>query len=478
MSTETHDDDDPLEWAYTAELYAGGWSPLPALKRAASAKWVIDGVIPASSIVWVVGKPTNGKTFTVMSMAASVAAGVPWIGRQADRSTVIYLAAEGGDDIHHRRAAAEMALGESGNLLVVNARPRLDTPEGMAEVMSLVQAATGGERYPNGGSRGLTFDQVCEADDAVWDRTREFLQDDERRVLTAAERNLDRITYLEGRQAASSLPDAQAKELARLKALPARERDLEVAEEWARDIAARRLPQPLRSAYKFQGGVSDFEAWSPEGKQPLRRILLVIDSYSQTAADDDKASVSRYIKNLRTLDEQATAAGYLLTTIVLDHFNKSGESFMGALAKQGDSDVMIEVERHGQLLTMTCPEKMKTAKPFDPISLELAPFTIDGFTDGYGRPLTSLVIRDGERIAKLRKAAGTSSETAATIVLQLLADTGPNDQDTLRAAFTAHPTNVGKKADTVRRAFSRALEGLVDDEVVQVSDGLVSFSPV
>jgi hypothetical protein len=105
-------------------------------------------------------------------------------------------------------------------------------------------------------------------------------------------------------------------------------------------------------------------------------------------------------------------------------------------------------------------------------------YTLEGFPDAQGRPLTSLIVQDGERIHRLRKAAGTSSETAATIVLELLADDSPCDQESLRAKFSSHPSNAGKKTDTVRRAFSRAIESLVDDEVIQQSGDVVSFSLV
>jgi hypothetical protein len=181
------------------------------------------------------------------------------------------------------------------------------------------------------------------------------------------------------------------------------------------------------------------------------------------------------MKNLRDLVEQS---GDRVSVVVVDHLTKSGDSFMGAMAKQGDSDVMIEIERKGQLVTVTCPEKMKAAKPFEPIHLELVEYTLEGYPDAQGRPLTSLIVQDGERIHRLRKAAGTSSETAAAIVLQLLSDDSPCNQESLRANFSSHQSNAGKKPDTVRRAFSRAVESLTDEEVIQVNGDIVSFSLV
>ena len=74
----------------------GPCGPLAALEQAQKTRWLVDGVIPANSIVWVVGDPACGKTFTMLDLAACVSSGRPWQGRQCDQSTVIYVAAEGG----------------------------------------------------------------------------------------------------------------------------------------------------------------------------------------------------------------------------------------------------------------------------------------------------------------------------------------------------------------------------------------------
>jgi hypothetical protein len=36
-----------------------GWSPLDPLQKAADTKWLIDGVIPAGSINWMVASPES-----------------------------------------------------------------------------------------------------------------------------------------------------------------------------------------------------------------------------------------------------------------------------------------------------------------------------------------------------------------------------------------------------------------------------------
>ncbi|MFJ2364554.1 AAA family ATPase [Pseudomonas sp. NPDC087697] len=443
-------------WAKAANT-AGGWHPLNALTLASETRWLVDGVIPAASIVWVTGKPACGKTFTMMDMAACVSSGRRWQGRQCDQALVIYVAAEGGTDIHIRRAAAELAAGVTGSLLIVQARPRIDEAEGLAELMSLVQEATG---------EGIRFEHVTKVSDAVRD-FEQSLKPEELAKYQRAERYENLSYWVEE---GNSLDVDDASELRRL------ERELTPEEkkwgenkrnDWGFALAESRLSPIDKAAFKYNGLVD------APADMDSRKVLLIIDTFSQTAADDSKPVVSRYMKNLRELVEQS---GDKVSVVVVDHLTKSGDSYMGSLAKQGDTDAMIEIERKGQLVTVTCPEKMKAAKPFDPIHLELVEYTIGDHSDAQGRPLTSLIMQDGERVHRLRKAAGASTETAATIVLELLADDSPCDQESLRAKFSSHSSNAGKKADTVRRAFSRAIESLSDDEVIQQTGDVVSFS--
>ena len=445
-----------------------GWSPLPALKTAGETLWIVDGVIPADSIVWVAGSPTCGKTFAFMGLSVKVSQGQPWQGRQCDQMPVIFVAAEGGTDIHVRRAAAELAAGAAGPILVQQTRPQIAEPEGLAELMSLVQAVTGGSRGVC--NSGIYFNQVSDVDDEVWDDNRKYLKPEELQRFKNPERLAELV---DAKESGERLSLHETKELEALnKELSEQDRDLEALEEWARGLAATRLKPLQKAAYKYQ---SEADYVAACGSAGAKKVLLIIDTYSWTAADDSKVVVSRYLKNLRELMEQAEKVGGSITVVVIDHFTKSGESFMGALAKQGDSDVMIEVERHGQLVTLSCPEKMKTAKPFDPIHLELVPFSLAGFNDARGRPLASQVTRDGESVHKSRKAAGTQEENAAAVMVQLLTDQGACEKDVLRALFLAHPFNEGKKTDSAKRAFRRALEDLAYDGMATDTDGMISL---
>ena len=468
-------------WEANQKACAGGWNPLDALKQAKETPWLVDGVIPANSIVWVVGAPKIGKTFTLMDMAACVSTGRPWMGRQCDQATVLYVAAEGGTDIHVRRAAAELAAGAFGPINIVQSRPMIAEPEGLAELMGLVQFSTDyGGRFISTG--GIRFDTVKKAQHEVEENYRAYLMPEEVEKFEA----LDRFEALtERKEDGERLRPQEVQELVALgetlkpwhgpaaNGCAPEDSIRENLEFLGRDLAQGRLSAVERAVLKYEGYVAPFHG------HPSKKVLLIIDTFSQTAADDTKAVVSRYVKHLRDLIEEAERAGGSISVVVIDHLTKSGGTFMGAQAKQGDSDAMIEIERHGQLVTMSCGDTMKAAKPFDPIHLELVPFALDGHFDARGRALTSLIVKDGERVHRIRQAAGTSEETAAATVLRLLADMGrPCAREELRAQFLALPANEGKKPGSAERAFNRAVAALDDDEIITVLDGVISYAQV
>ena len=105
--------------------------PLAALERAGTTRWTIDSVIADGSINWLVAAPESFKTFVALDMATCIANGRDWHGKTTDQSIVVYLAAEGGNDIHIRRAAADMAAGETSLVGIQQSRPRLDDETGL-----------------------------------------------------------------------------------------------------------------------------------------------------------------------------------------------------------------------------------------------------------------------------------------------------------------------------------------------------------
>ncbi|WP_426116291.1 AAA family ATPase [Massilia sp. PWRC2] len=414
----------------------GDWSPLAALQRVSETKWLVDGIIPAGSINWMVAAPSSFKTFLALDMATCVASGRPWHGRETDQAVVLYIAGEGDDDIHVRRAAADLAAGDTGPMLIVQIRPRLDEPQGLATLLALVNDVT----YDGRGGGAIDFPEI---QSYYANSMNGYLTEDERTEF-------------------DFLDETSAGDDARKYGL--------------------RLSRPRFSVWDeaIAQVFEDMNLQMPGGvpRAIARNVLVVIDTYSQTSADDTKATVSRYVKTLRDLQEKAAAAGGTVTVLVVDHTTKGGDTYMGSLAKLGDSDTMIEVDRRGQDSSVTLTSaKMRSGASFEPVHLDLTPFMLDGFTDALGRTLTSLVVTDGEHGHRIRKAAGTNGDTAAALVLSLLTESGASAKGDLKKEFLAHKSNEGKNAESTARAFNRALTTLLESGVVRIdSDSVVSRS--
>jgi hypothetical protein len=434
----------------------GDWSPLAALKRTSETKWLIDGVIPSGSINWMVAAPSSFKTFLALDMAACIASGRTWHGRETDQSVVLYVAGEGDDDIHVRRAAAEMAAGDSGPLRLIQLRPRLDEPHGLASLLALVQGVTDGWQFSE---KGLAFPELAAHSEVAF-HGKGYLTPDEQAAYDAHQ--------VDDYSESPSGKRAREAHLALIKPLGYDQDNYAFDRDACRALRSRFNAWDEAMAQvddmdglQFPGGLDD---------RMSKNVFLVIDTYSQTSADDAKGTVSRYIKTLRDLQEKAAALGGVVTVLVVDHTTKSGDSYMGSLAKLGDSDTMIEVDRHGTDNAVTLKSlKMRSGANFEPIHLNLVPFTLEGFTDAQDRPLMSLVVSDGEQAHRIRKAAGAAGDTAAALVLTVLTGAGECNKADLRQRYSEHPTNKGKSEETVKRAFNRALLHLTESDIVLVS---------
>lgn len=426
------------------------WSPLAALERAGTNRWTIDGVIADGSINWLVAAPESFKSFVAMDMATCIANGRDWHGKSTDQSTVVYLAAEGGNDIHVRRAAADMAAGETGFVMLQQSRPRLDDETGLYWLLGRFN------RGPN--DKADDFEEVKNVYELVDGGG--FLSPQEKEEL-------------------ESLSWTNPRNKQRLEELS--------------NLNERRLPANVKASYDGLNLNEKYlisDNWLSTGNdgylrfgnivtpnQVFSRVFLVIDTYSQTSSNDEKTTVSRYIKTLRDLQEKAAAKGVTITILVIDHMTKSGDTYMGSLAKEGDSDAMFEIDRPGDgySVTFKC-KKMKMAAPFQPVHLDLLPIEIEGFQDALGRPLTSLYLADGTKSHQVRKIAGSDKDTAAALVYRLAQDLPQPLSDTaLRDTYTAHDSNQGKQRDSAYRQYRRAIDKLIKNGAIQSdADGLIT----
>jgi hypothetical protein len=108
------------------------WSnPEVVLLSASERSDVVQGLIPERGVTWLYGPSMSFKSFIAMDLAVAVSARSEWLGKRVEDSIVVYVGAEGGDALHVRRAAAEAGV-VPGLLLVLQERPQLDTPQGVA----------------------------------------------------------------------------------------------------------------------------------------------------------------------------------------------------------------------------------------------------------------------------------------------------------------------------------------------------------
>jgi hypothetical protein len=67
-----------------------------ALSRAAAAPYLVKGLLDQNTLAVIYGRPNSGKTFLALDLAAAVASGRPFAGRDTQGGLVFYIAAEGG----------------------------------------------------------------------------------------------------------------------------------------------------------------------------------------------------------------------------------------------------------------------------------------------------------------------------------------------------------------------------------------------
>jgi len=75
------------------------------IARAETRRQLVKGVIPAESIGVMFGGSGSFKSFIALDAGLHVAHGLPWLGRRTAQGSVIYLAAEGGDELGQRADA-------------------------------------------------------------------------------------------------------------------------------------------------------------------------------------------------------------------------------------------------------------------------------------------------------------------------------------------------------------------------------------
>lgn len=476
----------------------GNGGPLKALEGSEKSQWLIDGIIAPNTINWLVAPPESYKTFIALDMGACIASGRPWHGLPTQKSGVLYLSAEGGDDIHIRRAAIDTAANDaSEKLWIAQARPRIDDEEGFG---FLCGAALGGGIWY--GSKETILQNLRVGHEYCEVTKIKYFNAEEKRRYEALggklaeptdddcfidlenfeEKNIekwDAVCKVFGYEMwDESLPPNKQTKHPYLEVYVDEDNNdwcwqLTLPGDYldALDITHRYKGYDLGYAQAESLGISGslpnferIEVDSNTGEEKYftnHSLLIIIDTYSQTSSDDEKGTVSRYIKTLRDVQDKAIKLGVSITFLVIDHTTKQGDTYMGSGAKHGDCDVMMKVERpsKGSSAIVKC-FKQKVGTPFAPVRLELKPIEIEGFLDGMGRPISSLYVDSVHGGLQSRQAAAEMADTAAATVLRLINASGSIKSEDARQKFFDLEINRGKKPESVKRAFIRALDSL------------------
>jgi RecA-family ATPase len=404
------------------------YDPAMALDEAVFAQDVVEGLVPSRGVTWLYGPSMSLKSFAVMSMAAAVATGSPWLSRATQKAVVIYVGAEGGVSLHVRRAAAERALGAFGDLVVVQEAPQLDRASGAWALRGIINAVCAT-------LVGNTPDMFAAAKTAEYAKSPDWVAAN--REYIAARMQLSKFRRAD--KAGEVVPS-----------------DVMNAAEWQVKTEAAKREREAEKAFGRSGAayeeaharyLEDIGRYSDD----IVPVLCVIDTYAQTSSDDARENVSTYIKNLRAIIDEASEA-IDLSFVVIDHATKSGGSYLGSVAKLNDVDSQLELSRNGKALIATLTQvKSKDSCESAPLHLSARPFEVEH----KGRVLSTLVVDEGQAVPK-----------NPSLVLELLAELGGSaKRRELRDAFRAQKKGI--KVTSADIAFKRALEGLGRSIVIE-----------
>ena len=466
------------------EKWAGfhGGGPSEALQGAENRPWLIDGVIAPNTINWMVAPPEAFKTFIAMHMGACIASGRPWHGRATQKTSVLYLSAEGGDDIHIRRAAIDTAANDtSEELWVAQARPRIDDEEGFGFLC-------GAALHGTWNSNGINLRLGCFYADSVKIK---HLNEEEKRRFQALDADgsgeIDDYPYPLNREQWDKVCEAFGYKKWDRNLPPEKQEShpfLRVVfdkreGEYLQELRLAEYFVNLDISHRYKGyDLGYAQAEQLVFDREWGSVLIIIDTYSQTSSDDEKSTVGRYIKILRDVQDLAAKLNHLrtITFLVIDHTTKQGDTYMGSLAKLGDCDTMMKVERpnKGRFATLKCL-KSKMGSPFSPIDLELKPIEIEGFSDALGRPISSLYVDSVGEANRLLQPVGETPDSAVAQVFKLMSESGPVRSEELRQKFIDLEANRDKKPESIKKAYTRAIENLKAKQLVREdSDGNLS----
>lgn len=91
-----------------------------AIERVRNKKWLIYGFLPHNDVGYIYGRPGSYKSFMALDVASRVASASKWNGIDVDYpGMVLYIAAEGGSEMHLRKKAWRIQTGEDNSAVTI-----------------------------------------------------------------------------------------------------------------------------------------------------------------------------------------------------------------------------------------------------------------------------------------------------------------------------------------------------------------------
>lgn len=91
-----------------------------AIDRVKNKKWLIYGILPHNDVGYIYGRPGSYKSFMALDIACRVASATKWNGIDVDYpGMVLYIAAEGGSEMHLRKKAWRIRTGEDNSAVTI-----------------------------------------------------------------------------------------------------------------------------------------------------------------------------------------------------------------------------------------------------------------------------------------------------------------------------------------------------------------------
>jgi len=196
--------------------------------------------------------------------------------------------------------------------------------------------------------------------------------------------------------------------------------------------------------------------------------LIVIDTLARHINGDENSTrdMGDFVRGVDGLRDAFPGS----TAIIVHHTGNNAEN---AFRSRGSSALKaamdFEIRCTDGQLTFT---KAKDAEALPPIDFKLMPVEVGRDEDG--EPITSCVVAYGERSAKNRQTKGMRLSSGEKTLLNII--TEPITVDCARTEYVRQKTAIDScvKANTVRRAFSRTLESLVEKGEVFINGGTLS----